>query len=1359
MTSKPSNAKSDKAAKVDKNELKCDNIADKQATKNTRSHHAAKESLTTSGKNNGPTVRNKQKMDNTTKVDATNVDKKSNKSLQPIGTRSLESHQCDGNRSQSDKSKKSESSALIKSKVPTSTQKSTIIEVPVTKAKLSIAQAVSIKRQRGFAFDEALRHADDASKVCDNKPSTPVTRRSASESAEKAKSNNEQTLNSIMLDGQTILLPRDLKGTRVFRSYLKLMPFNMETLEPVEPEPKRAKIDKNSMAGKKAVASPEAKKATKVMSNDVTEADEKVKGEKVKDEKKKQEKKKEEKVKEDKVKGGKVEGERVKEEASDMKKGIIDAKKETVDTRTGKVDCTVEKAQNKTEKITKKMDVADIKTMELDAKEDKAYAKKEQIDAKKVQIDVKTKAINAKKEIMEVKKKDAKVPTKFETKSNTKVHVKPNKSSKINQEPILIEDDSIELETPEIVKINKKTAVITEIQPEIVENVDDNVITISDDSSKEGDVSLKTTPTPASNTLSTLPKSILLNRTTPSNTKKRVSFVGVSDSDDEDDRPLRPRSKFKNHIEKHPTVDGLRNKNALEKALNESKCDKSIDVSMVHDETPTQAELGKQQPNDSPELNIEVNTLIDPIATTLESSNIDVLEKQPTKKQRKSRKLKQKGEQISDEPTRIQYSIVCNKNQAAKTSTLVPSSAVESNKSRSKKRKRSKYKATVAVDRPDENTGRKSKKRKHNTLQMLVEEEETNSFVLTNDSSINQTDIMDTIKEVDVDGILKSPILEPQQSLEYMSGVVGVSFESNASADMDPLAMNTSDLQQSFMSLPAVPNEEPEKKVTPLRIRIKKGRVMKNKRRDTSSGERISSNLMNVIEAVAKGECGVPGKRVRKKKSLPEGFVEYASVDDDEELLPFSPNAYQWVPKPRSKRTISHELESQQIENGILVEQRHFENEMRSKFGEHLFKVRVRMDKANETMEPAVAADESTCSTAMMTVPESTFDESLMQFIAPMDQSPAAFETIPESLCDLTTVGANEMSAPNTCNLMINTEEVSSELIPMSDEPSICNDPCGIEAQLLPAPESLPASVQVLLSPHPPNAVPSASSANMVNVGTGTESPTATVDSTTSGYAQGTLTVYALGIPLNGNMNGMTDVPGYSNQIAPTYEDGGQYYLQTDNMANCIEPLEQINQEDIISVLGRTNDTSDLNMDTAINIATFEPAPAVEPQRTVYLVDYNTYVPNISILRTKASVKQIYHQPVQLTTQPQQLNLINDNYCMQPVMSHELSTKLLRHDNPLLNGSTSFDDTILEIQQSSMGESMVTSTETTSTTPRRNGLNILFTTPTKHTSGEDIQFEDLFINESQQQLLNTENFPTTTTSDEPQFNLYSDAFS
>lgn len=380
----------------------------------------------------------------------------------------------------------------------------------------------------------------------------------------------------------------------------------------------------------------------------------------------------------------------------------------------------------------------------------------------------------------------------------------------------------------------------------------------------------------------------------------------------------------------------------------------------------------------------------------------------------------------------------------------------------------------------------------------------------------------------------------------------------------------------------------------------------------------------------------------------------------------------------------------------------------------------------------------------MTTVATTTFDDNLCGFIGSTQQhQQQMIDSTPDSVCDLAAIDGDGMSPPNLLSHVS-----ASGLIQIADK---CNESYAIEA---------------------PSTVVSTPTVNMVNVGTGTESPTATVDSTTSGYAQGTLTVYALGFPFNANMNGMAEMTGYTNQMNPIYEDG-QYYLQTDTIDNCVEPLEQINQEDIISVLGRTHETNDLNMDTAINIATFDSPNAVGPERTVFLVDCNSLnfapsLPNIGILRTKASVRQIY-QPVQLTTAaaattvPHQLNLINDNYCNGMVnMSHELSTKLLRHDNPLLNGSNNFDESVLEIQQAANmgGDTMVTSTETTLTTSRRNGLNILFTTPTKHTSGEDIQFEDLFINESQQELLNTENYPTTTTitSDEPQFNLYSDAF-
>lgn len=927
-------------------------------------------------------------------------------------------------------------------------------------------------------------------------------------------------------------------------------------------------------------------------------------------------------------------------------------------------------------------------------------------------------------QVTPVKKDDTKVPIQFETKSN----VKPKRKTTAKVAALVVDDESpVKLKSIDVIDL---TAPTSKTEPK------SEAITPPKNAIKRANttlaVSLKRELSIKSPRRSTTPRSILNSkqrRDASANAKKHVSFTGISSSDSDEDKPLKALTMTE-HDAKHTAHDDDKDEEiAVDEARSQkSICDKNIETVPGYDSQPNSAVL--------------IETVIETVTETINDDTKTVRLPALNKREKKQRKSKQKrSEQIDDdsEHETVQYSIAHNEIEAI-PSTPMP---IQSDNNNTGKRKRTKSKALINAEA--EQSNKKVKRPKIIVQQMVVDE-----LTATDEPSMVQMDVVDTIKEVNVEGILKSPIESPP--VAYINAKPCRSYSSN----VDPLALNASDDQLQIIALPPIEavKDVEEKRVSPLKIRIKRspptksaGKAMKVKRCDKQTYNYNMSNVTDVIEAVATGACGTPSKRHRKKKELPADFVAYDNDDDD--LPQIQPTDGQWKPKPRSKRSSSHEHDSHTIESEIMLKQQHFENDMRSRYGGNLFDAVVQMNPINETTESTEQLPTDAMTTIMTTTPATTvataIDDNLLGFIGSTEQlQQQIIDTTPDSMCDLAAIDGNEMPPPN---ILLNTHAVNAaDLIQIADK---CIEPCAIEA---------------------PTSVVTTPSVNMVNVGTGTESPTATVDSTTSGYSQGTLTVYALGFPFNTNMNGMTEMTGYANQLNPIYEEG-QYYLQTDSIANCVEPLEQINQEDIISVLGRTHDTSDLNMDTAINIATFE-TPNTEPARTVYLVDCNSLnfapsLPNIGILRTKANVKQIY-QPLQLTTtttattvSPQQLNLINDNYCNGMVnVSHELSTKLLRHDNPLLNGSSSFDETVLEIQQAAnmSGDTMVTSTETTSSTPRRNGLNILFTTPTKHTSGEDIQFEDLFINESQQQLLNAENFPTTTTSDEPQFNLYGDAF-
>lgn len=326
----------------------------------------------------------------------------------------------------------------------------------------------------------------------------------------------------------------------------------------------------------------------------------------------------------------------------------------------------------------------------------------------------------------------------------------------------------------------------------------------------------------------------------------------------------------------------------------------------------------------------------------------------------------------------------------------------------------------------------------------------------------------------------------------------------------------------------------------------------------------------------------------------------------------------------------------------------------------------------------------------------------------------------------------------------------------------------------------------------------------------GFESP-ATVDSTTSGYSTGTTTstIYSIDmLPPIQNILTTNDtilqINEFTNEIEPNFTDDGIYFAETIEIGTT--PLEQINQDDIIRVLGKptndANDSTDLNMDSipmaalVANSSAEAEADTYIDKRIEYLSDesnstincFNGHIMTTTTYtgpRTKASLKQMDDLPllpsfdgfsasinglngIQSLNGIHTINGINGTNGIHTVqaISSELKSKLLRHDNPLLNhNSTSLDDNAIEIQQvnhfSTQTPSALTGTTATiidnqvisvAVTPKR-ALNIIFSTPSKRTNGEmlsneDLMIDDLFINESQQHLLNSENFPSANTSEE-----------
>lgn len=353
----------------------------------------------------------------------------------------------------------------------------------------------------------------------------------------------------------------------------------------------------------------------------------------------------------------------------------------------------------------------------------------------------------------------------------------------------------------------------------------------------------------------------------------------------------------------------------------------------------------------------------------------------------------------------------------------------------------------------------------------------------------------------------------------------------------------------------------------------------------------------------------------------------------------------------------------------------------------------------------------------------------------------------------------------------------------------------------------------------------------------GFESP-ATVDSTTSGYSSATATssVYLVD---TGTLN-------------QTIEMSNGFSAADFNMQF---PFVEINTSDIIDILGKpTNDCGEsLNMENISLDSTVPTAQTDDTRHTWLLTDSNGQpilntintvatvqaIPTtittgnfFGVFRTKASLKQIDPLPMQLQIntdgthqiihqqqplashqhlqqQQQQLHQIinmpghshHHNINGTVALPNDISAKMLRTDNPILNAVISSNDESSEMHDASESfsmsvDSMVTSSADTDNvaggagntgngvngstggsggvngggnigiggttgvngTHRRPGLNVVFSTPSKrcnnvYLSNENVSIDD-FISESNQSLLNPDNFPTTTTTEEPHLDFY-----
>lgn len=307
----------------------------------------------------------------------------------------------------------------------------------------------------------------------------------------------------------------------------------------------------------------------------------------------------------------------------------------------------------------------------------------------------------------------------------------------------------------------------------------------------------------------------------------------------------------------------------------------------------------------------------------------------------------------------------------------------------------------------------------------------------------------------------------------------------------------------------------------------------------------------------------------------------------------------------------------------------------------------------------------------------------------------------------------------------------------------------------------------------------------------GFESP-ATVDSTTSGYSSATATssVYLL------------DTHSLNHQLEVGNSFSPDFNMQLESF-----PFVEIQTSDIIDILGKTNDCGDsLNMENINLDATAAPADT----RTYYLThddhSINTIntintinslnsvgtvahtIPTLTtgnilgVFRTKAALKQIDPLPMHLYSESH--GQMHGHHALQhshafshqnphlhgmhihghsSAIPNELSGKMLRNDNPILNAViSSNEESVMDMQDAnefcnSMGvDSMVTSSDTVAAAQRRPGLNVIFSTPSKrnnvYLSNENVSIDE-FISESHQSLL-PDNFPTTTTSEEPHLDFY-----
>lgn len=593
--------------------------------------------------------------------------------------------------------------------------------------------------------------------------------------------------------------------------------------------------------------------------------------------------------------------------------------------------------------------------------------------------------------------------------------------------------------------------------------------------------------------------------------------------------------------------------------------------------------------------------------------------------------------------------------------------------------------------------------------------------------------------------------------------------------DMDPLALETishtaveNPFKMPEISAPVVESFDS----VSLKMRICNGRVMsagKTPPQNTSPNKAIKSDSIQ------------RSPHTKKKKDVPE-FIEsdeLSPADESDSEMTMEKKKHKYTSMPKRRKLEQNEFHSYQPQNVG-------KKNLRGQFGDRIFDAYVKLNR-NPNIDQALYGDGS----VVVRFETPNVDLSYgMQYINQTVDSPHISneaQIVVSNDCDTSYSNANvnmesAIENINSENIIENVENMENyetyepdsmtTLQPdeyslnIIQEPFISVGNSCIESPMIP-----------ILSEIEPN-------------GIGFESPTATVDSTTSGYSSATTasTICSLElVPAQFHIGANEVAISINNYITNNInssnydEESSGIYFSNLNMANCVgigSSLEQINADDIISVLGKPMDSNELSMDDGIGMGAFDTTSPTNPNHVVsrnyYLNDYNPLnafnsghsmsTPNGIVFRTKASLKQIDIPGMSSSS-------LHDSYCNDlSSTAHELSTKLLRNDNPLLNhhSSGSVDETAIEIREASssfstVADSMVTSSESTSISPlpsiRRSGLNITISTPTKGTAhGADLHHGDMLFDifeENQRQLLNAENFPTTTTPIEPPFDLNS----